>query len=134
MIKMASKKTTKKTTKKKMGRPKIVIDKVQFEKLCSIQCTETEIADFFDCCEDTLNYWCKDTYDKTFSDISKIKSAPGKISLRRAQFKIAEKNPTMAIWLGKQYLGQRDIIENNITVDDAEFNQTLAQLLRKNED
>jgi hypothetical protein len=33
------------------------------------------------------------------------------MSLRRTQFKLAEKNPTMAIWLGKQYLGQRDNIE-----------------------
>ena len=37
----------------------------------------------------------------------------GKRSLRRIQFKLAEKNPTMAIWLGKQYLGQRDNIEVN---------------------
>ena len=35
----------------------------------------------------------------------------GKRSLRRIQFKLAEKNPTMAIWLGKQYLGQRDNID-----------------------
>ena len=33
------------------------------------------------------------------------------MSLRRTQFKLAEKNPTMAIFLGKQYLGQRDNIE-----------------------
>jgi hypothetical protein len=34
------------------------------------------------------------------------------MSLRRTQFKLAEKNATLCIWLGKQYLGQRDIIEN----------------------
>jgi len=32
----------------------------------------------------------------------------GFVSLRRKQFAMAEKNPTMAIWLGKQYLGQVD--------------------------
>jgi len=32
----------------------------------------------------------------------------GFVSLRRKQFAMAEKNPTMAIWLGKQYLGQSD--------------------------
>lgn len=36
----------------------------------------------------------------------------GKISLRRKQFKLAEKNAAMAIFLGKQYLGQRDIIHH----------------------
>lgn len=32
----------------------------------------------------------------------------GRASLRRKQFAMAEKNPAMAIWLGKQYLGQAD--------------------------
>ncbi len=32
----------------------------------------------------------------------------GLASLRRRQFKMAETNPSMAIWLGKQYLGQHD--------------------------
>ena len=33
----------------------------------------------------------------------------GKASLRRDQFKLAKRNAGMAIWLGKQYLGQRDV-------------------------
>ena len=33
------------------------------------------------------------------------------------QFKLAEKNPTMAIWLGKQYLNQRDRQEVYAEVD-----------------
>ena len=33
------------------------------------------------------------------------------MSLRRIQWKHAEKSVPMAIWLGKQYLGQKDIIE-----------------------
>ena len=36
------------------------------------------------------------------------KRGKGKISLRRAQFRLAEHNAAMAIWLGKQYLGQRE--------------------------
>ena len=35
----------------------------------------------------------------------------GKISLRRSQWRLAEKNVTMAIFLGKQYLGQREVTE-----------------------
>lgn len=96
---------------KKMGRPRVNIDKEQFEKLCAIQCTEQEIAGFFGCHIDTVNNWCKRTYKKTFSDIYEQKSVPGKISLRRTQFRLAERNATMAIFLGKQYLGQRDHIE-----------------------
>ena len=92
----------------RMGRPKAVIDKPQFEKLCMLQCTLEEIAGFFNCCEDTVETWCKKEYKKTFSEVFHIKRQAGKVSLRRHQMKMAETNPTMAIWLGKQMLGQRD--------------------------
>lgn len=87
------------------------IDKKQFEKLCSLQCTLMEICSYFNVEDDTLNLWCKKTYGTTFSEIFKVKRGTGQISLRRMQWQQAEKNPTMAIWLGKQYLGQRDNIE-----------------------
>lgn len=98
----------------KMGRPKIEIDKTLFEKLCKMQCTLIEIAGVFDCSEDTIENWCKATYNTTFSDIYKSKSAHGKASLRRTQFKLAEHNTAMAIWLGKQYLGQKEVVDTNI--------------------
>lgn len=87
------------------------IDKKQFENLCGLQCTLLEICDFFDVEDDTLNSWCKKTYGTTFSEVFKLKRGKGQISLRRMQWKLAEKNPTMAIFLGKQYLGQKDKIE-----------------------
>lgn len=100
----------------KMGRPRIEIDKKIFENLCSIQCTEKEICSCFGCCDDTLNSWCKRTYKKTFSDIYKEKAVIGRISLRRSQFRLAEKNANMAIWLGKQYLDQKDKIEDTTNI------------------
>ena len=87
------------------------IDKKQFEILCGLQFTLLEICDFFDVEDDTLNSWCKKTYGTTFSEVFKLKRGKGQISLRRMQWKLAEKNPTMAIFLGKQYLGQKDKIE-----------------------
>lgn len=90
------------------------IDKSAFEKLCNMQCTETEIAAFFEVCRDTLIDWCKATYGVSFSTIYKEKRECGKSSLRRYQWLQAEKNPTMAIWLGKQYLGQKDVIETQV--------------------
>lgn len=102
----------------KMGRPPIEINKEMFEKLCSIQCTEEEIAGVFDCSIDTINRWCKKTYDTTFADIYKKKSASGKMSLRRWQFDTAKRgNATMQIWLGRQYLGQTDKREYEDTGD-----------------
>lgn len=99
---------------KKVGRPKTNIDKATFEKLCQMQCTLEEIAGFFDCCDDTINNWCKEIYDDNFSGVYKKKSMAGKISLRRNQFKIAESNSSMAIFLGKQYLGQRDSFPDEV--------------------
>ena len=99
----------------KMGRPQKQIDKDQFEKLCGMLCTQEEIAGFFNCSPDTIERWCKREYNETFAVIYKKYSAKGKISLRRMQFKLAEKSASMAIFLGKNYLGQKDAYEQTIT-------------------
>lgn len=91
-----------------MARPVKEINKEQFESLCNLQCTIEEIAGFFKCNKDTINAWCKRTYDEGFSETYKKYSQNGKISLRRYQLRLAEKNASMAIWLGKQWLGQTD--------------------------
>ncbi len=101
-----------------MARPRIEIDKKQFENLCGLQCTKTEIASFFDCSEDTIERWCHREYKCGFAVIFSKKRGIGKISLRRAQFRMAETNPTMAIWLGKQYLGQTEKQEVAVSVTD----------------
>lgn len=91
-----------------MGRPMKQIDKVQFEKLCALQCTEEEICGFLDVTDKTLERWCQREYKAHFSEVFRQKRGVGKVSLRRSQWRLAEKNANMAIWLGKQYLGQRD--------------------------
>lgn len=91
------------------GRPLKEINQDTFEGLCRIQCTKEDICDVVDCDEKTLTAWCKRVYGVGFSEIYKSKSAAGKASLRRMQYKSAEEgSATMQIWLGKQYLGQRD--------------------------
>jgi hypothetical protein len=92
----------------KTGRPRAQIDQAQFEKLCGLQCTEAEILAWFGVTDKTLTRWCKETYKKSFSEIFKEKRETGKISLRRHQWRLAEKNASMAIFLGKNYLGQKD--------------------------
>lgn len=98
----------------KPGKPRIEIDQEQFEKLCTIQCTLEEIADWFRCSEDTIENWCKRTYQERFKEVTEKFRSKGKASLRRMQFKLAERNASMAIFLGKQYLGQKDYVENAI--------------------
>lgn len=112
----------------KGGRPRKEIDLEQFKKLCGLQCTLAEIAGFFDCSEDTIENWCKRELGRGFSDAFKEWSASGKISLRRNQFRLAEKSASMAIFLGKNYLGQRD----NIEIEDNAALDKLDEILRAN--
>ena len=90
------------------GRPKKEIDKKQFENLCNLQCTEEEICGFFSVSPHTLEAWCKREYGDSFCKVFAEKRVGGRISLRRSQFRLAEKSATMSIWLGKQYLDQHD--------------------------
>lgn len=82
---------------------RIKIDLKMVAKLAAIQCTYDEIAAVLDVNPNTL---------KGRPDVVEVCRAgmeKGKASLRRMQFNQAKTSPAMLIWLGKQYLGQRDI-------------------------
>jgi AraC-like DNA-binding protein len=100
-----------------MARPRIEIDHDAFRKLCALQCTLAEIASFFCCSEDTIERWCKRELHMPYAEAFKRYSADGKISLRRWQYRMAEKSVTMAIWLGKQWLGQKDVVDVAVSDD-----------------
>ena len=95
-------KPSKTAPKRKTGRPKAEIDWKLVESLSQIQCTSREIASVLNVAHSTL------TGREEFSDIYERGKESGKASLRRKQFRIAETNAVMAIWLGKQYLNQTD--------------------------
>lgn len=107
-------------TKGKGGRPKKYIDKQLFEQLCGLQCTLEEMEAFFNCDHKTIARWCRETYEgKRFSQVFREKRQIGKISLRRKQLRLAERSAAMAIFLGKNYLGQKDEPEEAASVEDA---------------
>ncbi len=116
----------------KRGRPRLIIDKRLFENLCAIQCTLEEICSVLDCDNKTVETWCKYEYGKNFSEIFSKKRKRGLVSLRRAQFQkaIDEKNTTMQIWLGKQWLGQTE--KEHVKVDSKVGVTTLADLMIDN--
>ena len=90
------------------GRPYLTINdrgKKLIETLAGYMCTDEEIANALETTVDTLtNHRNKETFSEC-----KLKGiGKGKVSLRRMQFRLAEKNATMAIFLGKNVLGQTD--------------------------
>lgn len=90
------------------GRKAVQIDLEQLEKLCALQCTDVEIAAWFQVSLRTIE---KRRRLAKFADAMQRGRAKGRISVRRHQMKLLEAgNATMAVWLGKQLLGQRDLI------------------------
>lgn len=108
-------------------------DQRMFEQLCAIQCTELEICAVLDCDHKTLERWCHRVYHRNFSEIAKEKRALGTMNLRRYQFKQAERNVTMAIWLGKQYLGQTEKLQTSIDGADSGFKIEVVHDIPKGE-
>ena len=88
-----------------MARPKKYnIDTKHVQKLASLGCTNTEIADFYGCDESLLR--------KSYSEFLTKGRSEQRIRLRQLQWKSAERgNVTMQIFLGKNMLGQQDKIE-----------------------
>lgn len=119
----------------RIGRPKKEIAQDEFEKLCGLHCTLTEIAEWFKCSEDTIERWCKRTYKESFAETYKKKSAHGKISLRRKQFEVANAgNVSMLIWLGRNWLGQRDTVEVMAEAGESTIEQIAKMIMEGKKD
>lgn len=89
-------------------RRKIEIDYKELEKLCHIQCSELEIADWFHCSVDTIERRVKEQFGVSFAEYFSKKRVGGLVSLRRNLFKLSEKNAAVAIFLAKNWLGMKD--------------------------
>lgn len=84
-----------------MARPKKQIDKVQVRTLAGFGLTAAEIGTALGCSADTL--------ERRFAASLKEGRDDLNAGLKRKQVEMAlDGNTTMLVWLGKQYLGQRD--------------------------
>lgn len=92
--------------KDKGGRPQAKIDLAELEKLAGLQCTQEDVAAWFGVSVNTIKRRLREAEYREVWDAGLGK---GRVSLRRKQMALADKNATMAIFLGKQYLGQRDV-------------------------
>lgn len=84
-----------------MARPKAQVDPNQVEQLGAIGCTNEEIAAYLGVSHDVI--------ERRFECAIKKGRLKGHTSLKRKQYEVAMSgNVGMLIWLGKQYLGQRE--------------------------
>ena len=93
-----------------------------------IGCTQEEICFMFRGDDgkpidvNTLSRWCERTFGINFAEYAKQNRALTlKIKLRQNQLKLSEKSAAMAIWLGKQYLNQKDVPETSVQIEDDGF-------------
>jgi hypothetical protein len=100
------------------GPSKLLSDN-DFQRLLNmvrIQCTQTEICSILGMSDTTLNRRLQERGYENFLDLYKRHNDEGRMSLRRMQWQAAENgNSTMLVWLGKQYLGQKDKQEQTIS-------------------
>ena len=88
-------------------REKIEFSLEQLEALCRLNCTHDEIAAYFNVSTKTVQRRYNEEPD--FANAVDRGKAHGRLSLRRKQIELVDGgNATMAIWLGKQLLGQVD--------------------------
>ena len=89
------------------GRPKLILCEEDITSLAQIGCTNVEIAHIIGCSDDTIV--------NNYSEALKQGRSIMQSSIRRHQLRLLKDcdNATMGIWLGKQYLGQKD----KVTVD-----------------
>jgi len=82
------------------------IDLNELEKLAVMHCTQEEAAAWFNVSGKTMSYKLRCA---PYKSVWTMGLAKGKISLRRKQKQRADAgDKTMLIWLGKQWLGQKD--------------------------
>src|SRR5712671_4313834 len=88
------------------------IDLSELEKLSGLQCTDEEIAAWFNVSTRTIE---RRRLEPEFANVMDRGRAKGRISVRRLQMKLLEQgNATMGVWLGKNILGQVDEIRHDI--------------------
>lgn len=124
------------SVKNKGGRPKKEFNKRLFEDLVGIGCTEAEICWMFrdergtPVDHETLSKWCKRTFGKGFSQYKQENGGLARnIRIRQNQMTLCKTSAAMAIFLGKNYLGQSDGVKVEADLKASTIEKLAAQIL-----
>lgn len=111
-----------------------LIDKAKFESLVHLGLTTEELYTFFMVSNGALMQWIKLVYE-TRSPLVLLKKmrVEGKVDFLVKQRKLAERNPSMSIWFGKNYYDQKDSKEEAEAHDFEDLNP-LVELLKEDDE
>lgn len=99
-----------------MARPVKTVDFEKLARICQYPMTNEDIAAIMDLSVDTIYRAIKKEYGIDFAEYKKQKQSSMRFTLLAKQIEVAKGgNIAMLIWLGKQYLGQSDKQDQNIT-------------------
>lgn len=134
--------------KKKMGRPKIPIITDDLGKLeeklparpimmrevlywMDLGATEEEIAGSFYVSIDTLKRRLVEETGLTFAELREKCCGQAKLSLRNNQYRLSAKNASLAIWLGKIWLGQKDNSSEDVKSGLHDIRNAIVEILHE---
>lgn len=95
------------------------IDRETFESLMEIQASREEVMRFYGFTSKTyLQSWIKENYGgRTFEEVREQFDIKLKVSLKRKAFELAEKNPTLMIFLLKSVCGMSETSSERTPTD-----------------
>lgn len=92
------------------------IDSVQLDKLLELHLRLTDVADFFDVSEDTVERFIKRTYKKKFAEYAdKKRSRVRRLLMQKFWEKVKQGNMTAIIFGLKNIMNWHDNIKNEST-------------------
>lgn len=121
-------------TGRPIGPPKKKVDWEVVDKMLKFQCSSTEIAGYFNIHRQTLYDKVSEEFDCTWTEYAASRQSCGLGLLRCTQFEKAfntysKANAQLLIWLGKQYLGQKDGVQTEIKQEEVDKMQAFFKML-----
>lgn len=115
------------------GRPPAEIDWEMVDNFLKAHCDGVGIASYFGVHPNTLYRLCIERYKISFDDYKRQKQTEGKELLRAKQYATAMAgDKTMLVWLGKQYLEQKDKYDHTTDGEKLTYTDPFAKMRENN--
>lgn len=117
--------------KVKQGRPVFELDDKNFDVAIQLPMIKADICLLMGgCSEDTIERYVKKRFGKTFAELQSERRQHFRKNILGKQYELAMKgNVGLLIWLGKNYLGQRDKFDET-DADDLKLEREVMEKMK----